>query len=80
MARRMDLSNPGSTEIVIALSGPLVIAAYVGLIVIPAWTSYGRWWERFAASFLTLYIFMAMVGIGAAIGLGIIWTYDEWAA
>lgn len=80
MARRMDLSNPGSTEIVVALSGPLVIAAYVGLIVVPAWTSYGRWWERFAASFLTLYIFMAMVGIGVAIGLGIIWTYDQWAA
>jgi len=80
MARRMDLSNPGSTEIVVALSGPLVIAAYIGLIVIPAWTSYGRWWERFAATFLTLYIFVAMVGIGAAIGLGIIWTYDQWAA
>ena len=80
MARRMDLSDPGSTEIVVALSGPLVIAAYVGLIVVPAWTSYGRWWERFAASFLTLYIFMAMIGIGVAVGLGIIWTYDQWAA
>ena len=80
MARRMDLSNPGSTEIVVALSGPLVIAAYIGLIVIPAWTSYARWWERFAATFLTLYILAVLVGIGAAIGLGIIWSYDEWAA
>ena len=80
MARRMDLSNPGSTEMVVALSAPLVLAAYIGLIVIPAWTSYGRWWERFAATFLTVYIFAAMVGIGAAIGLGIIWTYDQWAA
>ena len=76
----MDLSDPGSTEIVVALAGPLVLAAYIGLIVIPAWTSYGRWWERFAASFLTLYILASVVGIGIAIGLGIIWTYDEWAA
>jgi hypothetical protein len=76
----MDLSNPGNTEIAIAISGPLVLAAYVGLIVVPAWTSYGRWWERFAAAFLTLYILVAMVGIGVAIGLGIIWTYDQWAA
>jgi hypothetical protein len=76
----MDLSNPGSTEVAIALSGPLVLAAYIGLIVVPAWTSYGRWWERFAAAFLTLYILVAMVGIGVAIGLGIIWTYDQWAA
>ena len=80
MAPPMDLSNPGSTEIVIALCGPLAIAAYVGLIVIPAWTSYGRWWERFAATFLTFYIVAALVGVGAAIGFGIIWTYDEWAA
>jgi hypothetical protein len=80
MHAAMDLSNPGTTEIVVALAAPLVLAAYVGLIVVPAWTSYGRTWERVAASFLTLYILVAMVGIGVAIGLGIIWTYDEWAA
>ena len=75
----MDLSNPGSTEIVVALSLPVAVAVYVGLIVVPAWTAYGRWWERFAAAFLTLYILAALIGIGAAIGLGIIWSYDEWA-
>ena len=80
MAARMDLSNPGSTEMVIALAAPRALAAYVGLILIPAWTSYGRWWERIAASFLTFYIVAALVGVGAAIGFGIIWTYDEWAA
>ena len=80
MPARMDLSDPGSTEIVLALSAPLAVAAYAGLILIPAWTSYGRWWERFAATFLTFYIVAALVGIGVAIGLGIIWTYDEWAA
>lgn len=80
MGAPMDLSNPGTTEIVIALSGPLALAAFVTLIVVPAWTSYGRWWERFAAAFLTLYIGAALVGTGVAIGLGIIWSYDRWAA
>lgn len=82
MGRAMDLnvSDPGTVEIVLALSGPLLLAAYVGLILIPAWTSYGRWWERLAATFLTLYIVAAMVGIGVGIGLGIIYTYDSWAA
>lgn len=79
MRAPMDLSNPGTAEIVIALSMPLVVAAYVGLILAPAWTSYGRWWERFAAGFLTLYIAGTLVGIGAAIGFGIIWSYDRWA-
>ena len=78
MRARMDLSNPGTTEIAVALAGPLVVAAYVGLILIPAWTSYGRWWERFGAAFLTLYILGTLVGVGVAIGLGIIWSYDRW--
>ena len=80
MRARMDLSNPGTTEIAVAVALPLALAAYVGFILVPAWTAYGRWWERFAAAFLTLYILAALVGVGAAIGLGIIYTYDEWAA
>ncbi len=78
-AVELNLSEPGTAEIVLALCAPLVLAAYVGLILIPAWTSYGRWWERFAASFLTLYIVAALIGVGAALGFGIIWSYDRWA-
>ncbi len=75
----MDLTSPGATEIVIALSGPLVIAAYVGLIVVPAWTSYGRWWERLAASFLTLFILASLLMVGVLLGAAVVWTYDTWA-
>ena len=74
------MSNESITVLVAACSAVFSLAAYVGLILVPAWTSYGRWWERIAATFLTFYIVAALVGIGAAIGLGIIWTYDEWAA
>ena len=51
--------------ILIALfAAVLAVAGYVGLILLPAWTSYGRWWERFAAAFLSLYILAALLGIG----------------
>ena len=59
---------------------PLVIAAYVGLIVCPRGRPMGAGGSGSRPRFLTLYIFAAMVGIGVAIGLGIIWTYDQWAA
>ena len=75
----MDLSDPGSTEMVIALAGPLAIAAYVGLILIPAWTSYGRWWERISAGFLSLFILVTLMAIGVGIGAALVWTYDQWA-
>lgn len=72
----LDLS---STEIVIALAGALVLACYVVLMVLPATRCYGRVWEKLAASVLTVYVLATMLGIGAAIGLAIVWTYDTYA-
>ena len=71
----MDLSNPGSTEMAIAVSLPLGLAAYVGFVLIPAWTSYGRLWERFAASFLTLFVLASLLGLGIAVGVAVIYVY-----
>ena len=76
----MTLPDLTPTTIAVKAGGLIALAAYAVLIVVPAWGSYGRWWERFAASFLTLYILATVLGIGVGIGLGVIWTYDEWAA
>jgi len=72
----LDLS---STEIVIALASALVLVCYVVLIVIPASRCYGRVWEKLAAGVLTLYVLATLLGIGAAIGFAIVWTYDTYA-
>jgi hypothetical protein len=68
-----------STEIAIALAAGVVVSCYLALIVAPAWRCYGRLWERLAASFLTLFILGTVVGVGAAIGLAVVWTYDQYA-
>jgi len=44
-------------------------------ILAPAWTSYGRLWERVAASFLTLFILATLLGIGVVVGLAIVWAF-----
>lgn len=49
----------------------------MGFILAPAWTSYGRLWERVAAGFLTLFILATLVGIGVVLGLAIAWGYTE---
>ncbi len=72
----LDLS---STEIVIALAGALVLACWLLLIALPAARCYSRMWEKLAASVLTLYVLATLLGIGAAIGLAIVWTYDTYA-
>jgi hypothetical protein len=55
----------------------LGIATWAGLILVPAWTSYGRWWERVAASFLSIYVLAAMMGVGLVCGGGIYWLWDH---
>jgi hypothetical protein len=72
----LDLST---TELVIALASALVLACYVALILVPATRCYGRVWEKLAAGVLTLYVLGTLLGIGAAIGLAVVWTYDTYA-
>ena len=75
----MDNVDLSSTEIVIVLAGALVLACYVALILIPATRCYGRVWEKLAAGVLTLYVLGTLLGIGAAIGLALVWSYDTYA-
>jgi hypothetical protein len=71
----IDLST---TEIVFVLAGALVLACFVTLILIPATRCYGRVWEKAAAGVLTLYVLGTMLGIGAAVGFAVVWTYDTY--
>ena len=75
----MDLDSLTLTNVTIALAAGLVVAGYGAYVLVPAWSSYGRLWERFAAGFLTLYILVTLLALGSAIGLSIVWFYDRYA-
>lgn len=75
----MNLSELTTTEIALGAGGIVALVAYVVLIVVPAWTSYGRWWERIGASLLTLFILATLLGVGVGIGAALVWSYDRWA-
>ncbi|MGZ5338160.1 MAG: hypothetical protein ACXWEE_00940 [Thermoleophilaceae bacterium] len=68
-----------STEIAIALASGVVLSCWLALIAAPAWRCYGRVWEKMAASFLTVFIVGTLLGIGAVVGLALVWTYDQYA-
>jgi hypothetical protein len=74
------MSNETIIYVVAISSGVIALLAYVGLILIPAWTAYSRIWERVAASFLTLYVLAGFAILGAAGGAAIIWFWDRIAA
>lgn len=50
-------------------AGLVSLAAFIGLILVPALSAYGRWPERAAAGFLSLLVFASLVTIGILAGL-----------
>ena len=71
------MSNTSVTYLVAACAGVFSLAAFVGLIVVPAWQSYTRLWERVAATFLSLYVLATLVGVGLLIGAAIFFYSDR---
>ena len=74
-----DLSSGSPIAISIGLSALIVAICYFVFLVAPAWASYGRMWERFAASFLTLFMLASLLMVGVLLGAAVVWTYDTWA-
>ncbi|MEA2444753.1 MAG: hypothetical protein QOJ12_2045 [Thermoleophilales bacterium] len=74
------LTNLSATQIVLGVAGLVALVAYVVFIFAPSWKSYGRIWERLAAGFLSLYIAAALVGIGIAVGVGVVALYVQIAS
>ena len=71
------MTNEQVTYMVVAVCGVLVLAAFVALVLVPAWTSYSRVSERIGAAFLSLYVLLAFVGAGVVAGLGVAWFWDR---
>ena len=68
-----------SLNVGLAMTIGMVVTGYLLYILVPAWGSYGRLWERIAAGFLTLFILVSVVGVGVTIGFSIVWFYDNYA-
>jgi hypothetical protein len=73
------MSNQTVIQVVIGGSVVLGLAAYVGLILVPAVRAYNGLWQRLAASFLTLYVLAAFVLLGVAGGAAVVWFWDRYA-
>lgn len=74
------MSNQAVTYTVAACSATFALAAFIAFIVIPAWTSYSKAWERIAATFLSLYVLAALLVLGVAAGAAVAYYWDQLAA
>lgn len=58
-------------------AGLLSLLAFTVLILVPAVSSYGRGWEKATAVFLSLFVLLALALIGVAIGVVVIYFWDD---
>jgi hypothetical protein len=63
--------------ILFGAAGLVSLVAFVGLILVPAVSSYGRIWEKTAAGFVSLFVLAALVLVGVVIGLAIVYYYND---
>jgi hypothetical protein len=69
------MSRSTINELVAGGAGALGLGLYATLILLPAWTSYSRLWERLAATVLTLYVLAVLVGIGVVGALAAVYFW-----
>ena len=71
------MSNDTLTVVIAGAAAGISVIAWAGLVLVPAWTSYSRVWERLAATVLSLYVLGAFALAGSGLGAAILWYYDE---
>lgn len=58
-------------------AGLISLIAFTTLILVPAVGSFSRGWEKATAVLLSLVVLVALVAIGAVIGLALIYYWDD---
>jgi hypothetical protein len=58
-------------------AGLVSLLAFAALILAPALSAYGRYWEKAAAAFLSLFVLAALVLIGVAVGIAIVYYWND---
>jgi hypothetical protein len=71
------MTNDTLTYVIAGGAAGISVIAWAALVLVPAWTSYSRVWERILATVMSLYILAAFALAGSLLGAAILWYYDE---
>ncbi len=58
-------------------AGLICLLAFAGLILVPAVGSFGRAWEKLTAALLSVIVLVALVGVGVAVGVTIVYYWPQ---
>lgn len=67
----------GTEYLLFGGAGLISLVAFAALILVPAIGSFGRTWEKATAAAVSIFILAALVLFGIAIGLTIVYNWDD---
>jgi len=72
-----DLSGIATEYLLFGGAALISLLAFGALILVPALGAYGRTWEKATAALISLVVLVALVLLGVALGIVIVYFWDD---
>jgi hypothetical protein len=73
----IPLAKIGTEYLLFGGAALVSVLAFTVLILVPALGSYGRTWEKATAALLSMFVLIALIGLGVAVGVLIVYFWDD---
>ena len=73
----MTIAEIGTEYLLFGGAGVLSLLAFTALILAPAMGAFGRTWEKATAVLLSVFVLAALLLLGIALGLLIVYFWDD---
>jgi hypothetical protein len=71
------VTDTQKTYAIVGAAAVIGLVVWIALVLVPAWGSYSRLWDRFLATLLSIYVLAAFVLLGAGVGAVVLWYSDR---
>jgi hypothetical protein len=73
----LPVARIGTEYVLFGGAGLVSLLAFAALILVPAIGSYGRTWEKATAALVSLFVLAALVMLGIALGVLIVYFWPD---
>lgn len=73
----MPIAEIAPEYLLYSAAGVVSLVAFGALIATPAIGAFGRVWEKITVGVLSAFVFAALVGLGVATGVTIVYFWDD---
>jgi hypothetical protein len=67
----------GTEYLLFGGAGLISLVAFAALILVPAIGSFGRTWEKATAALVSVFVLVALLALGVAVGVAIVYYWDD---